>query len=78
MREIWLQGVQAIVERQQSMPSEDDDDPLFPEVSGVPKAGLNSKLHTVCDGHGRPLVMLQSEGQMSDYNGAPLMLAALL
>jgi transposase len=38
---------------------------------------LNSKLHAVCDGKGRPLVMLLSEGQMSDYRGAALMLDAL-
>jgi transposase len=38
---------------------------------------LNSKLHAVCDGKGRPLVMLLSEGQMSDYKGAALMLEAL-
>jgi transposase len=38
---------------------------------------LNSKLHAVCDGAGRPLVMLLSEGQMSDYKGAALMLDAL-
>jgi transposase len=31
----------------------------------------------VCDGEGRPLVMLLSEGQMSDYKGAALMLDAL-
>jgi transposase len=31
-------------------------------------------LHAVCDGQGRPLVMLLSEGQMSDYKGAALML----
>jgi transposase len=48
---------------------------LFPDVSGAP--GLNSKLHAVCDGHGRPLVMLLSEGQMSDYKGAALMLPAM-
>jgi transposase len=28
----------------------------------------------VCDGEGRPLVMLLSEGQMSDYKGAALMI----
>jgi transposase len=39
--------------------------------------GLNSKLHAVCDGHGRPLVMLLSEGQMSDYKGAALILDAM-
>ena len=38
---------------------------------------MNSKLHAVCDGAGRPLVMLLSEGQMSDYKGAALMLDAL-
>ena len=44
---------------------------------GRTKGGLNSKLHAVCDGRGRPLVMLLSEGQMSDYKGAALMLPAL-
>ena len=39
--------------------------------------GLNSKLHVVCDGNGRTLVMLLSEGQMSDYKGAALMLPAM-
>ncbi|EFH10704.1 transposase, IS4 family [Pseudoroseomonas cervicalis ATCC 49957] len=39
--------------------------------------GLNSKLHVVSDGHGRPLIMLFSEGQMSDHKGAALMLSAL-
>ncbi len=34
------------------------------------QGGLNSKLHAVCDGNGRSLVMLLSEGQMSDYKGA--------
>ncbi len=38
---------------------------------------MNSKLHAVCDGRGRPLIMLLSEGQMSDYKGAALMLDAL-
>jgi transposase len=38
---------------------------------------LNSKLHAVCDRKGRPLIMLLSEGQMSDYKGAALMLNAL-
>ena len=31
----------------------------------------------MCDGQGRPLVMLLSEGQMSDYKGAALMFDAL-
>ena len=38
---------------------------------------MNSKLHAVCDGEGWPLVMLLSEGQMSDYKGAALMMQAL-
>ena len=38
---------------------------------------MNSKLHAVCDGHGRPLILLLTEGQMSDYKGAALMLNAL-
>ena len=37
---------------------------------------MNSKLHAVCDGRGRPLVMLLSEGPMSDYKGASLMIDA--
>ena len=37
---------------------------------------MNSKLHAVCDGRGRPLVMLLSEGQMRDYKGADLMICA--
>ena len=37
---------------------------------------MNSKLHAVCDGKGRLLIMLLSEGQMSDYKGAALMIDA--
>jgi transposase len=48
-----------------------------PRRIGRTKGGLNSKLHAVCDGQGRPLIMLLSEGQMSDYIGAALMLDAL-
>ncbi len=50
---------------------------LVPRRIGRTKGGLNSKLHVVCDGQGRPLIMLLSEGQMSDYKGAALMLDAL-
>jgi transposase len=52
------------------------------EVGAVPrrigwtKGGLNSKLHAGCDGHGRPLILLLSEGQMIDYKGAALMVDA--
>ena len=45
---------------------------VVPRRIGRTKGGLNSKLHAVCDGQGRPLVMLLSEGQMSDYKGAAL------
>jgi putative transposase len=31
----------------------------------------------VCDGHGRPIVLLLTEGQMSDHRGAALILPAL-
>jgi len=41
------------------------------------QGGLNSKLHTVCDGDRRPIVMLLTEGQMSDHKGARLVLDAL-
>ena len=37
---------------------------------------MNPKLHAVCDGKGRPLIVLLSEGQMSDYKGAALMIDA--
>lgn len=39
--------------------------------------GMDSKLHTVREGHGRPLVLLLTEGQASDYGGAALMLPHL-
>ncbi|MEZ5918983.1 MAG: IS5 family transposase [Alphaproteobacteria bacterium] len=50
---------------------------MFPRRIGRTKGGLNSKLHAVCDGNGRPVAMLLSEGQMSDYKGAALLLKAL-
>lgn len=36
---------------------------------------MNSKLHAVCDGQ-RPLIQLLSEGQISDFGGATLMIEA--
>lgn len=48
-----------------------------PRRIGRTKGGLNSKLHAVCDSQGRPLIMLLSEVQMSDFRGAALMLKAL-
>lgn len=38
---------------------------------------MNSKLHAVCDGDGKPVALLLSEGQMSDYKGAALLLSSL-
>jgi transposase len=38
---------------------------------------LNSKLHAVCDGEGKPIILLLSEGQMSDHKGARLVLEEL-
>ena len=49
----------------------------LPRRIGRTKGGLNSKLHAVCDGLGRPIILLLSEGQMSDYKGAFLLLDAL-
>lgn len=49
----------------------------LPRYIGRTKGGRNSKLHAVCDGKGRPLVMLLSEGQASDHHGAALLLNAL-
>ena len=43
-------------------------------VSG---GGLNSKLHAICDGQGRPVVMLLSKDEMSDHAGAAFLLGAL-
>ena len=38
---------------------------------------MNSKLHAVCDGQGRPIAIMLTEGQMSDHNGAALLFDAL-
>jgi len=38
---------------------------------------LNFKQHAVCDGNGRPVIMLVSEGPMSDYKGARLTVESL-
>jgi len=38
---------------------------------------LNSKLHAVCDGEGRPVLLLLTEGQKSDHSGAAMLLPAL-
>ncbi|WP_104935547.1 IS5 family transposase [Desulfobulbus oralis] len=49
----------------------------FPLHRRRTKGGLNSKLHALCDGHGRPLAMTLTEGQVSDYKGAALLMDAI-
>jgi transposase len=46
-------------------------------ASAAPQGGLNSKLHAVCDGHGRPVVMMLSAGQMNDQKGANILVPLL-
>ncbi|MEZ5743189.1 MAG: IS5 family transposase [Sphingomonadaceae bacterium] len=48
-----------------------------PRRIGRTKGGLNSKLHAVCDGEGRPIILLLTEGQMSDHKGAALLFSSL-
>ncbi len=48
-----------------------------PRAIGRTKGGLNSKLHAVCDGEGRPLRLLLTEGQQSDHKGAATLLPDL-
>jgi transposase len=50
---------------------------LVPRCIGRTKGGLNSKRHAVCDAGGKPLILLLTEGQVSDYRGAPTVLEAL-
>lgn len=39
--------------------------------------GNDYKLHALCDGKGRPLIMVLTQGQMSDFQGAAMMMTAL-
>ena len=48
-----------------------------PRAIGCTKGGLNSKLHAVCDGEGRPVRLLLTEGQQSDHKGAATLLPNL-
>src|SRR5690606_6625557 len=60
--------------------SENDPGDRFPEGRGSPRAigrtkgGLNSKLHMLSDGKGRPLDFFLSPGQMADSRGALVLL----
>ena len=38
---------------------------------------MNSKLHAVCNGDGKPLALTLTEGQVSDYKGAAILLGSL-
>ena len=38
---------------------------------------MNSKLHAVADGSGKPIILVLSEGQLSDHLGAKLVYPAL-
>ena len=48
-----------------------------PRHIGRTKGGLNSKLHAACDGQGRPVALLLTEGQRSDHHGAAMLLPIL-
>ncbi|PYD48254.1 IS5 family transposase [Novacetimonas pomaceti] len=50
---------------------------LFPRHIGRTKGGLNSKLHAVCDGQGRPVRLHLTAGQVNDFRGADVLLADL-
>lgn len=41
------------------------------------RGGLNSKLHAVCDSHGRPRSLFLTASQVSDYSGAAALLATM-
>ena len=41
-----------------------------PRQIGRARGGLNSKLHAICDGDGKPVVLRLTAGQVSDYRGA--------
>ena len=43
---------------------------------GLPKGCLNTKLHAVVDRIGLPQILLLTEGQMNNHNGAKLMLGS--
>ena len=47
----------------------------FPRQIGRTRGGLNWKLHAVCDG--KPVVLVSTAGQVSDYCGADTVLDAL-
>ncbi|MGN6363824.1 IS5 family transposase [Asticcacaulis taihuensis] len=44
---------------------------------GRTKGGMNTKLHAVTDGNGRPISLFMTAGQVSDYTGAAALLDSL-
>lgn len=44
-----------------------------PRSIGLTKGGLNSKLHAVTDGDGRPVCLYLTAGQVSDHKGADVL-----
>lgn len=48
-----------------------------PRRIGRTKGGLNSKLHAIVDGQGRPVITCLTEGQTSDHMGAKILYPAL-
>ncbi len=48
-----------------------------PRLIGCTRGGMNTKLHTLCDGQGRPVRMHLTEGQCSDFKGADILLENL-
>ncbi|MBG6166511.1 transposase [Labrenzia sp. EL_13] len=49
----------------------------LPRHIGRTKGGLNTKLHAVCDGKGRPIAICLTAGQVSDHIGAKILYPAL-
>jgi len=49
----------------------------FPRCIGRTKGGLNTTLPAVCNGQGRPVILLVTEGRASDHRSSALMLPKL-
>ncbi|WP_156353025.1 MULTISPECIES: IS5 family transposase [unclassified Sphingomonas] len=50
---------------------------LYPGCIGRSRGGLTTKLHAVCDGSGRPIRLVLTKGQTSDYKGAAMLVDTL-
>jgi IS5 family transposase len=48
-----------------------------PRLIDRTKGGMNTKLHTLCNKHGRPIRLHITEGQRSDFKGADVLLKDL-